>query len=378
MVRAWERALARWVDAGLIEPGLEVRIRAFQEQHAADGVGVQPIVRMAVAFGGVLIGAGVLLFVSANWDAMSPGSRFGLVLLLVAGFHLAAVGVQDRFPILSRVLHTVGTVSLGAGIFLAGQIFNLDEHWPGGVMLWALGSVLAFGLLRDPAHAALTAILVPAWIVSEGVEAGDGLAVANAVGVFLLALAYLTVPVRGPESAWRAVRTLGVIALLPAALDLAESVRWLNSSGVSLRLLVAAWTIALAVPFAVAAWSAPERSWRWAAAAAWTLLFVGLVRFRAPAASAYHANLGFEPYLWAGGGCCGLALWGVADRRPERVNLAVLGFAVTVLFFYFDSVMDKIGRSASLLGLGILFLAGGYALERVRRRMMARVKEAKA
>jgi hypothetical protein len=35
MVRAWERALARWVDAGLIEPGLEARIRAFQEQHAA-------------------------------------------------------------------------------------------------------------------------------------------------------------------------------------------------------------------------------------------------------------------------------------------------------------------------------------------------------
>ena len=378
MVRAWERALARWVDAGLIEPGLEARIRAFQEQHAADGVGVQPIVRMAVALGGVLIGAGVLLFVSANWDAMSPGSRFGLVLLLVAGFHVAAVGVQDRFPVLSRVLHTVGTVSLGAGIFLAGQIFNLDEHWPGGVMLWALGSVLAFGLLRDPAHAALTAILVPAWIVSEGVEAGEGLAVANAVGVFLLALAYLTAPVRGPGSASRAVRTIGVIALLPAALYLAESVRWPHPSGVSLRLLVTAWTIALALPFAVAAWSAPARSWRWAAAAAWTLLFVALVRSRAPDAAVYHLNQGFELYLWAAGGCCGLALWGVADRRPERVNLAVAGFALTVLFFYFSSVMDKIGRSASLLGLGILFLAGGYVLERARRRMIARVKQVRA
>jgi uncharacterized membrane protein len=338
---------------------------------------MQPVVRIAVAFGGVLIGAGLLLFVSADWDAMSPGARFSLVLGLVGGFHVAAVGLQDRFPVLSRVLHTVGTVSLGAGIFLAGQIFNLDEHWPGGVMLWALGSVVGFGLLRDPGHAVLTAILVPAWIVSEGIDAGEVLAVASAVGVFLLSLAYLTVPVRGPGSVRGAIRTLGVITFLPAALCLAETVRWPTPPGVSFRLLVTAWAIAVAAPLAVAVWSARARSWRWAAAAAWTLLLVGLVRFRMTDAAVY-ADQRFELNLWAAGGCCGLAWLGVADRRTEQVNLAVAGFALTVLLFYFGNVMDKIGRSASLLGLGLLFLAGGYALERARRRMIAGAKEAKA
>jgi hypothetical protein len=33
-------------------------------------------------------------------------------------------------------------------------------------------------------------------------------------------------------------------------------------------------------------------------------------------------------------------------------------------------MMDKLGRSFGLMGLGILFLIGGWALERVRRRLI--------
>jgi len=35
--------------------------------------------------------------------------------------------------------------------------------------------------------------------------------------------------------------------------------------------------------------------------------------------------------------------------------------------------MDRLGRSASLVGLGLLFLGGGWALERTRRRLVASV-----
>jgi hypothetical protein len=37
--------------------------------------------------------------------------------------------------------------------------------------------------------------------------------------------------------------------------------------------------------------------------------------------------------------------------------------------------MGKLGRSASLLILGVLCLAGGFALERTRRRLVARLEE---
>jgi uncharacterized membrane protein len=55
------------------------------------------------------------------------------------------------------------------------------------------------------------------------------------------------------------------------------------------------------------------------------------------------------------------------------VNLGVVGFAATILFFYFSEVMDKLGRSASLMGFGLLFLVLGWSMERARRRLLARV-----
>ena len=62
------------------------------------------------------------------------------------------------------------------------------------------------------------------------------------------------------------------------------------------------------------------------------------------------------------------------ESRTERINVGALGFAVVVLVFYFSSVMDKLGRSASLLGLGVLFLAGGWALEHTRRNLVRGIR----
>ena len=36
--------------------------------------------------------------------------------------------------------------------------------------------------------------------------------------------------------------------------------------------------------------------------------------------------------------------------------------------------MDKMGRSASLIGLGILFLGGGWLIEKMRRRLIAQMR----
>jgi hypothetical protein len=44
-----------------------------------------------------------------------------------------------------------------------------------------------------------------------------------------------------------------------------------------------------------------------------------------------------------------------------------------VLVFYFSDVMDKLGRSASLMIAGVLFLVGGWLLEKLRRKLVARL-----
>jgi uncharacterized membrane protein len=76
---------------------------------------------------------------------------------------------------------------------------------------------------------------------------------------------------------------------------------------------------------------------------------------------------------WALGGVL-LALWGTRDGRAERINLGAVLVAVTLIGFYFSEVFDKLGRSASLIGLGVLFLLGGWLLERLRRQLVERIR----
>jgi hypothetical protein len=53
--------------------------------------------------------------------------------------------------------------------------------------------------------------------------------------------------------------------------------------------------------------------------------------------------------------------------------VGIVGFAVAVGWFYFSDIFDMMGRSLGLIGLGILFLAGGWALENMRRRILKRM-----
>jgi hypothetical protein len=73
-----------------------------------------------------------------------------------------------------------------------------------------------------------------------------------------------------------------------------------------------------------------------------------------------------------------LVWWGVRIAAKSLVNYGVVGFAATVMWFYFSGVMDKLGRSLGLIMLGVLFLAGGWVLERTRRRLVASFAGAEA
>ena len=92
-----------------------------------------------------------------------------------------------------------------------------------------------------------------------------------------------------------------------------------------------------------------------------------------------HSN---EPtliaYLIVAATACFLSGWGVREKSQSLINYGVVTFALTVLWFYFSNIMDRLDRSLSLIVLGMLFLGGGWALEKLRRRMVGQVKEATA
>ena len=73
-----------------------------------------------------------------------------------------------------------------------------------------------------------------------------------------------------------------------------------------------------------------------------------------------------------------LCWWGVRLVSRALVNLGIVGFAAAVGWFYWSDIMSELNRSLGLIGLGVLFLAGGWALEKMRRRVLARMAPAHA
>jgi len=377
----WESYLERWISNGLIDPATAERIRAYEgEQEKTQGLRWPVLV--AISSGGVLLGSGVLLFVAAHWDTLSPGARFGLVLLLVALFHVAGALVAERFSALSTTLHAVGTICLGAGIFLAGQIFNLQEHWPGGVMLWMIGAWAAFALLRDWPQAMLVALLTPAWLSSEWIEATrrwTGSDKMLAAGLLLLAITYLTALLPHKETpARKSLMWIGALALIPCALLVvaSETFDYQHQFSIPESYRVLGWLAALSLPLILAWWLRRGAWWMNGIAALWVVALVTTSLSSQPNESLLrYAWRQLGPYGMCALGSIGLIMWGLKETREERINLGVAGFALTVLFFYFSAVMDKLGRSASLIGLGLLFLLGGWLLEKTRRRLVARLEK---
>ena len=376
MPNDWESHLERWASAGVVDAATAGQIRHWEASQARPG-GLRWPILLALAFGALTLGAGVLLFVSAHWDELDAGERMTLVLLMVAVFHAGGAAVAARFQSLSVTLHTVGTVALGAGIAMAGQIFHLSEHWPAAVLMWAVGAAIAWALLRHWTQAALVAILVPYWLAGEWWVRMDESRVYSwapiAAGICALSFTYLTARHSANDGPLRkALAWLGGLALLPAAIVAAVEGAPRDPLPES---LVIAWLIAGLLPLALAVMFRGRAAVWNGVAIVWALL-LPLVSGGRGFSLLWGRGRGDDTllYVWCALGSVGLAWWGVRESRSERINLGMAGFAITLLFFYFSSVMDKLGRSTSLIVLGLLFLGGGWLLERTRRKLISQMR----
>jgi uncharacterized membrane protein len=358
-----EDSLSRWQDAGIIDDATATRIRAFENASPPNSRLRLPVI-LALVFGAILLGAGVLLFVAAHWDDLSPTSRFAVVVTMVAAFHVGAAFAAPPFPDMATTLHAIGTIALGAGIYLCGQIFNLNESWPSGMMLWALGAWIAWYLRRDWVQLLLAALLTPAavsaeWSVRHGFIPNADHGHKLLLGLTLLAVTYATVPTPQLTSLSRTVLSIvGYIALIP--LVIASGVVhgvWTYGFGSVLSALL----LFLVTPLALAWWLRRFEAWKNLCAAVW-LFVLGLLA---------DGQFNIATEAWCALGAIGLVAWGMHESRAALINLGTIGFAFSVMFFYFTDVMDKLDRSLSLILLGVLFLAGGWALEKLRRRLIA-------
>ena len=382
-----ESLLNRWKSAGVLEDETAQRIRAWElQQRRPAGLKWQGVV--ALILGALLLAAGVILFVSAHWDDLGPGARFALVVAMVSVFHLAGAVTRGQYQGLSTALHAVGTVATGAAIALVGQIFNIEEHWPAAILLWAIAALAGWALLRDQAQQTLTLLLFPAWLLCElEFYTRQHIGQAPYLGRFLLvwSIFYLTMFLGSRRKAVQGIlfAAAAIAAVVGTVLMIDGWKSWAPWQSIPFSTAFWAWAVIAAVPLAVAAFKGhwglipPASAVVVAVALPWCQR-VWVTRYGPHNEYSFAAN---EPNLVAHALVAAFAVfiiwWGVRQASRALVNLGIVYFAIAVAWFYFSNIFDKIGRSLGLIGLGILFLAGGWGLEVARRGLLARMDQSR-
>ncbi len=413
-----ESLLNRWQSAGILDAEAASRIRAHEAarkrpdelsdqpnpkqpaspeaghlpsgaepQALAAGVRRQGVT--ALVLGAILLACGVALFVSAHWDEMGPGARFALVAAMVAVFHLGGGLARERFRDLSTALHAVGTLATGAAIALVGQIFNNQEYWPAAVLLWAMAALAGWALLRDQAQQTLALLLVPAWMASElGYAGQDRIGTVVYLGRFLFvwSILYLTFFVSSRRRMVRGIMFAAAVIACVAGIDCMLSA-WASFSTEQSFLPFSArfwaWVAIAALPLVIAAFHGHKGLIPIALAIAFSLALPWCYR---ASVNTYKLGNGrvvsytntvpnFAAHVLTAAFAVYLCWWGVRLASRALVNFGIVGFAAVVGWFYFSDIFDALGRSLGLIGLGVLFLAGGWALEKMRRRILAGMEE---
>jgi hypothetical protein len=254
--------------------------------------------------------------------------------------------------------------------------------------MWAFAALAGWILLRDELQQALTLLLFPAWMYSELEFYAEGhIGMSAYAGRFLIvwALLYLTVFLSSKKAIVRwilfAVAAIYLIAGIVAAL-----VGWRSWSGtetfLSFHFRVWAWLAIAALPLVIALFKRRDSAIPVLMAILFSLALPWCMRIHVEHNDFgnYHNTYTYsEPNLVAHALVAAFAVfviwWGVRRASKALVNLGMIGFAIAVGWFYFSDIFDKVGRSLGLIGLGVLFLAGGWALEKMRRRLLARMHE---
>jgi uncharacterized membrane protein len=135
--------LARWQADGVITPATGDAIRAALPP-APKTINIPTVIGI---LGGILIAAAFLAFIAANWTAIARPMRFVILLAGIASaYGLGAWFDRTNRSALADISVATGSIIFGASIALVGQMYHLSADFAGGLMLWAVGALLAAAL----------------------------------------------------------------------------------------------------------------------------------------------------------------------------------------------------------------------------------------
>jgi uncharacterized membrane protein len=348
--------------------------------------------------GAVLVVTGIILLISANWEAIP---RFVKIASGI-GLMLAAWAVGWFLREMQGVYHKAGEglYLVGAGLWLAnialiGQIYHLSSRPSNAFLLWLAGIAATPWILRSKALFVLMLGAFGIWLSVDmnnpGGIFGSNWEEAQVVVYGLCGLAVLGWGGMMRGSRWEEFASVaektGLLALMIFAYPLCWSEfhyhRFAWEPG-SLALLIAlsVGAVAMLAKGLYRRDLALDRQWRWT----WGITLVGIAAlfwvwlavsaWGDGGANRWEHNYGTNWLMTIGLFVAALlqVQVGVALRSRFMVNLAVLMMALVILSSYVTLFGSMATTGLMFVVSGIFLIAFGIYLEKKRRKFIARIR----
>jgi uncharacterized membrane protein len=347
--------IERWEKAGLIDHGTAQKLLIELETRPGRfGLGA-----VLAILGSILLGAALLTFIAANWEAFPRLVRVALIFVGVIGGYLLGAwreGSDDKIS--SGALYIFAATAFGGGIALIGQMYHLSGDGATAALVWSVATLVAALLLLS----------------------GNLAAMAGLIGLFYLTLTF-------SEVSWHSTYYVWIVPVLSLAVAIAarlthtrlglHSATWLIlAMFVVMRLdhdleqldyAFALGGAALFILFALFE-DAVESVTDFARALQFYALAVSLVGFAAIQIEGYDNNglMIIIGVLIIALTIAALALKGRV-HRPVR-NLAYLAFALEVLYLANVTIGSIIGQSAFFFLIGIFVILLAFLVVRIEKK----------
>lgn len=347
--------------------------------------------------GAVLVAAGIVLLISANWDAIPRGVKLGVGLALMLGAHGAGWWlreVRQDYRKTGEALHLAGSLLFLGNIALVGQIYHLVSRPPNAFLLWWAGIVALPWLLKSEVQHLLVLLAFGIWF---GMEVNEGSSLirlhdeSQVLAYALLGLVYVGIGYalrRGAFASFSKVtERFGMLALLVFSYPLT----WQGFMGGDHHDAPGAyWVLPLLAVVGVALVAAGskhlelDRQWRWSWALALAVAAGLLVAaFYAPHERTWGWHREFTPL----NAVAALAIFvfcllqiqaGLQERSSFLVNLGVVFIALDIIAAYIGLFGTMAFTGLMFVVSGVFLIVFGVYLEKKRRKLMRQIKAAKA
>lgn len=184
--------IARWVENGLINAETAEKLNRDVEANTRRSLSFGAVLAMLAA---ILLGAAILIFIAANWEAIPRITRVLAVFAVIAAGYVGGAWLKLRdHPAFAEAAWVVAAAAFGGAIALIGQMYHFSGDESGAILVWCAGTALAAVALRSNPLTVMAVAIADGWLVMmllNGFDFRDGfdypyLYVLMAIALFLI------------------------------------------------------------------------------------------------------------------------------------------------------------------------------------------------